>query len=154
MQNTVKVSDDVLVGPQPTREELRELVGEGIRTVVNFRTPGEEDQPMSPEEEAEVVRELGLNYLHVPVSMKSLSTTTVDNLREEFRGMPGPAFAHCRKGKRAAAMLLMHLATEHGWSGEETIERAESLGFAFDQPKLGQFVVNYVDSHGATKEST
>lgn len=145
--DAMKINDEVTVGPQPTEEQLKELAGQGFKSVVNFRTEGEEDQPLSPADEGARAKKLGLEYLHVPVSMKSMSPQTVDQFRERFPDLPKPVFAHCKSGKRAGAMVMMHLASTQGMSGQQTLQQAEQMGFKCDQPELKQFVQQYVDSH-------
>ena len=41
----------------------------------------------------------------------------------------------------------MHMAVEQGMTGEQTLQKAEEMGFECDQPELEQFVKDYVDSH-------
>ena len=147
--DTMKINDEVSVGAQPSEEQLAEFARNGVKTVVNFRTEGEEDQPLSPQAEGEKVRALGMEYLHVPVSMKAMGPEVVDGFREKFPELPKPLYAHCKSGKRAGAMVMMHIASEQGMSGAETLEQAEQMGFKCDQPELKEFVERYVDEHNA-----
>ena len=143
--DAMKINDEVTVGPQPSEEQLKELARQGFRSVVNFRTDGEDDQPLSPAQEGETVKALGMEYLHVPVSMKSMAPETVDRFRQRYPDLPKPVFAHCKSGKRAGAMVMMHVAAQSGMSGEQTLEQAERMGFRCDQPELKAFVRQYVD---------
>lgn len=147
MQDTMKINDQVTVGPQPSEQEISGLSDQEFQTVVNFRTEGEEEQPMSPEAEGEQVKAAGMRYLHIPVSMKSMGPELVDQFREKYSDLPKPVFAHCKSGKRAGAMVMMHMAIEQGMTGEQTLQKAEEMGFECDQPELRQFVQNYVDNH-------
>lgn len=147
MERVIQISDRVTVGPQPTADEIRRLGERGFRSVVNFRTEGEEDQPLSPGAEGEEVRGAGLAYLHIPVSMKAMGPGTVDEFRREFAELPGPVFAHCKSGKRAGAMVMMQMAVERGISGDEALQQAEAMGFECDQPEIKEFVRSYVDGH-------
>ena len=147
---SMKINGQVTVGGQPSADELKELAGQGFKSIVNFRTEGEEDQPLSPAEEGEQVGGLGLQYLHVPVSMQSMTAETVDRFREQFDKLPTPVFAHCKGGTRAGAMVMMHLASEQGMSGEQTLKQAEQMGFECKQPELKRFVETYVDQHART----
>src|SRR5262249_55662477 len=135
------------VGGQPTEDQLAELARAGFRTVVNLRTVGEQDQPLSPEAEGKQVRTLGMAYLHVPVSTKDLKVEKVDEFRRKFAELPRPAFVHCSVGKRAGAFLTMSLAVDQGASGDQALRQAEQMGFRFDQPELEEFVKGYVDRH-------
>ena len=147
MQNTMKINEEVTVGPQPSEQELQQLSSQGFQSVVNFRTDGEEDQPLSPEAEGEKVTAAGLEYVNIPVSMKSMGPEQVDQFRSKFRELPKQVFAHCKSGERAGAMVMMHIASESGMTGEQTLQQAKEMGFECDQPQLEEFVKNYVDSH-------
>lgn len=147
---TMKISDQVTISGQPSSEQLKELAGQGFKSVVNFRTEGEDAQPLSPADEGREVEELGMKYLHVPVSMETLSDETVDRFREQFDKLPKPVFAHCKGGTRAGAMVMMHTASEQGMSGDQTLQQAEKMGFKCNQAELRQFVVNYIDQHTRT----
>jgi uncharacterized protein (TIGR01244 family) len=140
MQNMVKINDQITVGPQPTEAQLKELQNEGFKTIINFRTEGEEEQPLSPKAEAKEIEKLGMQYLHIPISMKSITPETVDRLRRDLDELSKPVFAHCRLGKRAALMVIMHIASEQGMSGAQAIEKAETSGFKPDKAETEQFV--------------
>lgn len=147
MSNYQQFNDQVTVGPQPTQSELERLAAQGFKSIVNFRREDEEDLSLTPLAEGEQVEVAGLEYLHFPVSTDDMSPSTVDAFRDKFCRLPKPVFAHCKSGKRAGAMVMMHFACEEGMSGAETIEKAEKMGFECDQPRLVEFVEGYVDSH-------
>lgn len=151
MSERMKFNDQVTVGPQPSESELESLPNDGFRSVVNFRTAGEEDQPLSPEEEGEKVKAAGMNYLHVPVSMDGMDMSQVDEFRKQYASLPGPVFGHCKSGKRAGAMMMMHTAVENGMSGEQALEQAKNMGFECDKPELEQFVKQYVNQRTKAK---
>ncbi len=147
MNDLMKLSDRITIGGQPASTEIEELKREGFRTIVNLRAPGEDDQPMSPEEERKAVEAAGMNYLHFPVSGATMGPETVDEFREKLPGLEGPVLVHCHAGMRAGALSMMAAAVEQGWSGEETLQKAEAMGFRCEAPQLRQFVRNYVDNH-------
>lgn len=146
MQNTMKINDQITVGPQPEAAELDQLHQQGFKSVVNFRTEGEEDQPMSPEEEGRKIASLGMTYHHEPVDSKDMKEQQVDRFREKLADLPKPVYAHCKTGKRAGAFVMMDQAVSHGMSGEQTLQKAQEMGFECKQPELKQFVKGYVDS--------
>lgn len=147
MNQAMKINDNVTVGPQPTDKELAGLGGRGFQSIINFREAGEEERQTPPETEGSEARMFGLDYLHVPVSMDNLTPEVVDAFRSEFERLPMPVYAHCASGKRAGAMMLMHLGVVNGLSGDETLATAEQMGFECDNDKLKKFVKNYVDTH-------
>lgn len=147
MADKMKINDQVTVGPQPSEEEINQLNQQGFKTVVNFRTVGEDEQPLSPDAEGGKVKAAGMEYLHIPVSMKSMGPELVDQFRSKYPNLPKPVFAHCKSGKRAGAMVMMHMAVQEGMSGEQTLQKAEEMGFKCEQEELREFVKNYVDNH-------
>jgi uncharacterized protein (TIGR01244 family) len=147
MEKVMKINDQVAVGAQPSEDQLQQLGKQGFKTVVNFRTEDEDMQPLSPQAEGEQVKAAGMAYLHIPVSMKSIGPELVDQFREKYPDLPKPIFAHCKSGKRAGAMVMMHMAVEQGMTGDQTLQRAKEMGFECDQPKLEQFVRQSVDEH-------
>jgi uncharacterized protein (TIGR01244 family) len=146
MPEKIKVNDQVSVGPQPSESDLNQLKLQGFESVVNFRTEGEEDQPVSPQEEKQVVEGARMQYLHLPVSMDSMAPERVDRFREQFQQLPKPVFAHCKSGKRAGAMVMMDVAVSQGMTGDQTLQKAQEMGFECDQPELKKMVRDYVDS--------
>ncbi|HAH48410.1 protein tyrosine phosphatase family protein [Gimesia sp.] len=150
MQGTTKINEEITVGPQPDRQEIYEFGKEGFKTIVNFRAPHEQDQPISPLAEDEIVHEAGMEYLHIPMSMNSLNDAQIDQFREKYDSLPKPIFAHCKSGKRAGAAAMMNLAVEQGKSGEQTLQKAKEMGFQCHKPELVEFVKSYVDSHNGS----
>ncbi|TWU23968.1 Beta-lactamase hydrolase-like protein [Novipirellula galeiformis] len=151
MSDKIKLNDQVMVGEQPSESEIDQLGQQGFKTVINFRAEGEEGQPLSPDAEGAKVQAAGMEYLHLPVSMKSMGPELVDRFRTKYPDLPKPVFAHCKSGKRAGAMVVMQMAVEQGMTGAQTLEKAKEMGFECDQPELEQFVRQYVDSHSKAK---
>lgn len=148
MSDRIKISDRFTVSrTQPTREDLQEIKQQGFQSVVNLRTAGEDDTPLSPQEEGEIVKELGMEYLHLPVSRDNLNTARVDRFRQETAELTQPILVHCHTGRRSGAFVMMDVASREGMSGEKTVQKAKDMGFKCDVPRLEEFVENYVDSH-------
>ncbi|MGB3738341.1 MAG: protein tyrosine phosphatase family protein [Pontixanthobacter sp.] len=146
MTNMKKINDRFTVGmAPPSADDLRDLAEAGYKSVVNLRCEEEPGQPLEPARESEEARAVALEYKHIPVSGDSMSNALVDQFRDGVKALPGPVFVHCASGKRAGAFTMMHLAAENGMSGDATLEQAEAMGFACDEPALEQFVRGYVD---------
>ncbi|MDX1540204.1 MAG: sulfur transferase domain-containing protein, partial [Geminicoccaceae bacterium] len=92
-----------------------------------------------------IVRDLGMTYLHHPVKSDAMGPDLVDRFRERLQDLPRPIYAHCASGKRSGAFVMMHLAVEQGITGQQTVEKAASMGFECDTPELEKFVTSYVD---------
>jgi uncharacterized protein (TIGR01244 family) len=127
------VTDRITIADQPTEAELASLSAEGYVGVVNLRHDGEPEQPLSPAAEGETVRALGLDYLHQGVGGAPLSDQAVAAVSEFLdRHADGRVLVHCRKGGRAAALTLLHLARKQGWSPSETLARGEAMGLKIE----------------------
>lgn len=142
-----QISDTVSVGPQPSEDELDSLAEQGFKTIINLRTDQEEDQPLNPATEGELVRAKGLEYRNIPVSMDNMEPTLVDKFRNDLASLPSPTYVHCLSGKRAGAFVMMDEGVRNNMSGSDVLDQAEEMGFKCDQPELKQFVTEYVDSH-------
>jgi uncharacterized protein (TIGR01244 family) len=142
----IKINDGLSVDTgQPTREELERLAQEGFKTVVNLRTAGEQNQPLSPEAEGEVARKSGLDYLHIPVGSTDPQPEQVDQFKKQLSGLPGPVLVHCASGKRSGAFAVLQLADQEGLSGDGALARAKELGFDWKSPQLEDFVQRYLN---------
>jgi uncharacterized protein (TIGR01244 family) len=118
--------------------------------VINLRNDGEPEQPLSTSEEGERVRASGLEYLHYGVGAAPLSESGVDSV-DEFLGRhaarSGKVLVHCRKGSRAAALVLLHLAREKNWGADESLDKGRELGLGLEGG-LRTLVENYLRDHG------
>ncbi len=128
----------------PGTETLEQAASAGMKSVVNFRHEGE-NGGLSPEEERQQAEQLGLSYLHHPVTADSLDAALVDDFRRSLNELPQPVLLHCASGKRAGAMTLMALAADKGWEGETALQEGKARGLDLTEEKIGQFVKTYVD---------
>ncbi len=147
MDQVIRLDENYAVATsEPTRETFNDMAADGFRSVVSFQTQGEE-QKLLIDEERRVAEQAGLAFYHQSVSGESLDDEAVDRFRTAVSDLPKPVLLHCSSGKRAGAMIMMHLADEKGLSGDEALEKAASMGFECDNPKLEAFVTDYVDRH-------
>lgn len=84
-------------------------------------------------------------YLNIPVSMQNMSPELVDQFRDQLGKLDAPMYVHCHKEKRAGAFAMMHTSIEAGHTGEQTLQRAEQMGFECDVPELKESVKNYIN---------
>ena len=149
MEQYFKINDDITVGPQPTSAQLQQLQSDGIQSIVNFRVEGEDEESLPPQIEGDTVRAAGMTYLHIPVTLKAMTGESVDRFRSAYAELPKPVFAHCKSGKRAAAMAMMNIAVDEGITAEQTFENAKTMGIELGQPELESFMQNYINRHSA-----
>lgn len=137
MNRFKQLEDSMLLGPQPTEEDLQQARQHGIRTIIDFRLPSE-----TPAPNAEAAARNGLAYANIPVSKANLSEEQINELDRVMQEKEGPFLIHCASGARAAMLLALSRAKKNNWSAERTFEEARSMGFDLQtSPEFARFVV-------------
>lgn len=142
------IDDGLCVASQPERQQFAELRDGGFRTVINLRVDNEEDGMLRPFDEGDLVREAGMEYMNLPVSMKQLRPEQVDEFCHAVESLEGPILVHCKSGKRAAAFAAACAARRHGWSSSQTLDELQKRGITLEDSPLRAFIANYIDQHG------
>jgi uncharacterized protein (TIGR01244 family) len=120
-----------------------------VKTVINLRVEHESPDQIDPVDEGNLVREAGMEYLHIPVIGSQIREGQVDEFRNAVSQLPKPIFVHCQKGKRAGVLAMMDQGVRNRWSGKETIAKAREAGLEIDDAALVTFIREYVDSRKA-----
>jgi len=112
--NYLKVSDELITGGQPTADQLRAAAAEGFATVINLA-------PLNPshslEDEAGLVRALGLNYFHIPVEWDNPQASDFAAFEATLAHLPpGKALIHCVANFRVTAFYALYAQKHLGWS--------------------------------------
>jgi uncharacterized protein (TIGR01244 family) len=139
------ITPQITIGDQPTEADLARLKAEGYAGVVNLRNDGEPEQPLSTAVEGDKVRALGMDYIQMGVGGTPLTETGVKAVCD-FIDYHGKVMVHCRKGGRAAAIVLIHQARVNGWSAAEAAAKGRGLGLEVDGG-LRSIVETYLDDH-------
>lgn len=138
MKDPIKLSDRLSAGGQPTENDLHKLVEAGFKSVVNLRTEGEKNQPMSPDAERAKAEEAGLGYRHVPVSVTALSAGDLDTFRKAIEELQGPVYVHCGAGQRACAFSL--LVERQDKTPDAVLKEAEQKGIDLPDAPVRDFI--------------
>lgn len=140
------ITPNITIADQPTDQDLLDCKYEGYAGVVNLRNDGEPEQPMSTSAEGERVRSVGMEYLHYGVGGKPLDApgvTGVCDFIDRVTANGSKVLIHCRKGGRAAALVLIQQARARGWSASQAIEKGRAAGLVVEGP-LQAVVENYL----------
>jgi uncharacterized protein (TIGR01244 family) len=92
----VTVGDDMFIGGQPTEKALRELRAKGVTTIVNLRMP--EEMARVGFDEAALAKELGMRYVHIPVSGRPenpYGPQALDTFAAAMASADGKVLLHC-----------------------------------------------------------
>ena len=126
---TDKQSDGRLIfAGQPTEDELRAFAALGGTTVINARTQIEMDRLKF--DEAELCKELGLVYAHIPVSSSKLTAAEPFALGLALDENPGPILMHCGSGSRVSTIYGLHLIQSNQMTVDQAMAHALEMGMS------------------------
>jgi uncharacterized protein (TIGR01244 family) len=143
------ITSAITIADQPTEDDLVRLKSEGYIGVVNLRNAGEPEQPMNPSEEGHKVQSLGMEYLHYGVGGSPLSEHGVEavcDFVDRHTQAGKKVLVHCRKGPRAAALVLLQQARSNHWKPEEVIAKGQKMGLNVEGG-LRMLVETYIQQH-------
>src|SRR5262245_45741656 len=143
IRNFLQVSTDICTGGQPRPEHFAKLKAQGVKTVLNLRTPGEH----RADEERQAVEQAGLKYFNIPVVYMAPKPENADEfLKITDDPANRPMFIHCTAAIRVGAFWMIRRVLRDGMSIDAALEEARKVGFK-DAPHLEQFVRAYIASH-------
>lgn len=140
----VSVGDDMFIAGQPTEEALRDLKAKGVTTVVNLRMP--EEMAQIGFDEAALLRELGIAYVHIPMRGSvehPYGPKQLDEFAAAMDSAHGKVLLHCTIAWRAshlwAAYLIRdrHVPAATALSQTRLINLREEAPFGPQQPIEG-----------------
>jgi protein tyrosine phosphatase (PTP) superfamily phosphohydrolase (DUF442 family) len=143
IRNFVRINDEFCTGGQPRLEHLERLKAEGVKAIINLRTPSEH---RATEEEAKA-KELGLRYFNIPVVFadpKEEQATEFLKITDDPKNRP--AFIHCTAAIRVGAFWMIRRILRDGWTLEAAEEEAKKIGLR-ESPHLNAFVRKYIENH-------
>ncbi|MFO0958513.1 MAG: sulfur transferase domain-containing protein [Isosphaeraceae bacterium] len=139
------VTPTIAIADQPSGADISALREGGYVGVVNLRQDGEPEQPIGVDAEGAMVRAHGIDYLHYAVGSAPLSAEGVSAVSDFIEQADGKVLVQCRKGGRAAALVLLHLARVQGWPASEVFERGEAIGLKVEGAGLRSLVSAYLE---------
>ena len=119
-----RLDDRIAAAGQPTRQELVAVAKAGYQAVINLHTSS--DLP----DEGEVVRSLGLEYVHINVPWEHPERSHLERFfaameaRQEQR-----LFVHCAANKRVSAFMALYRIHRQGWPVEKAMEPVDLSTF-------------------------
>lgn len=127
----------VLVGGQPTMEQLERVRDLGYTRIVNLRMPDELGSTT-----AEQVEALGMEYVPLPISgSDALDEEHARALAAALEGADGPIMVHCGSGNRVGALFALKAFYVDHASPEEALQIGRQSGLTRLEPvvrdKLG-----------------
>lgn len=135
--------EGVATAGQPTTEGLEWVAKQGYKAVINFRT---DNEGVDIKAETEIAKRLGMNYVHIPVSLSTLSDDQVEAFMAAMKHPQNhPIFIHCGSANRVGGFWMIYLVEKDGYSMEKAEEEARKVGLS--SPKLIEFARDYLKRH-------
>ena len=140
IRNFLQVTPEFCTGGQPRVEHFAKLKADGVKSVLNLRTPGEH---RAEEEQAAVVK-AGLKYFNIPFVYTAPSDAQVDEfLRLTDDPANRPMFIHCTAAIRVGAFWTIRRALRDGMPVDAALEEGRKIGLV-NAPHLEEFARNYI----------
>ena len=143
IRNFLQVTPQFCTGGQPRLENFARLKADGVKAVLNLRTPGEH----RADEEQAAVEKAGMKYFNIPV----VYTAPTDAQADEFLKITDdpanrPMFIHCTAAIRVGAFWMIRRALRDGMTVDAALEDARKVGLT-NAPHLEEFARKYIAAH-------
>jgi protein tyrosine phosphatase (PTP) superfamily phosphohydrolase (DUF442 family) len=123
--NACQILPSIVTGGQPTADHLKALKEAGGEIVLDLRDPMEP----RPVDEAALVRDLGMEYVNVPVRAGSLDDATLEHILSVLRGAGDrTVFFHCGSGSRVGGALIPYFIIDQGLEEQDAVDQAMRVG--------------------------
>ena len=119
------VADGIYRGGQPNEKGFAFLKEQGVKTIINLR---------SKDDEGEMVRELGMQYFHIPIRLafpwSKIPDAAIEKYFEVINNPENhPIFFHCHRGAdRVGALAAFYRIANQGWEAEKAWTEARDIG--------------------------
>lgn len=117
IQAFLLLSDRVGTAGQPTVAQFTDIRAAGYQSIVNLAQVHSTD---AIPEEGEIVTQLGMEYVHIPVDWE---TPTLDDVTQFFEVMDqrsdSQVFVHCAKNMRVSAFMYLYRVLRQQMAPEE-----------------------------------
>ena len=136
--NYRRVNDRISTGGQPTQEQLRSAATEGFSTVINLATGSAH---FSLDDEADLVRSLGMAYHHIPVEWENPQESDFAAFEAALQEHPeDKTLIHCAANFRVTAFYSLYALKHLGWTEAQADEFRASIWGGSDYPIWEKFI--------------
>jgi protein tyrosine phosphatase (PTP) superfamily phosphohydrolase (DUF442 family) len=140
--NACQILPTVITGGQPNAEQLRALQDAGGGIVLDLRDPMEP----RPVDESAMVRELGMEYVNVPVRAGSLDDAALARILDVLRGAGDrTVFVHCGSGNRVGGALIPYFILDKDMDEQDAVDQAMRVGLR--SAEMMEWGVDYARRH-------
>ena len=118
--NFLQLSDQLATSGQPTEEQFDEIHRAGFEVVINL---GLTDTDYALRNEAVLVRNLGMKYVHIPVIWENPILENLDEFSSTMEEHQGKQlFVHCAANMRVSVFMALYRILHLGWDRERAMD--------------------------------
>jgi uncharacterized protein (TIGR01244 family) len=123
--NFLQLTENIATSGQPTEDQLARISEEGFEIVINLALTGKD---YSLEDEAGVVEELGMEYIHLPVIWEDPSSSDFDAFVMAMQANHGKKlYIHCAANMRVSVFMALYRILHLGWEREPAFEDVHKI---------------------------
>ncbi len=129
------VGSDLFIGGQPTEQALRDLKAKGVTTVINLRMP--EEMKQVGFDEAALVKELGMRYVHIPMrgsAENPYGPKQLDEFAAAIAAADGKVLLHCTVAWRASHIWAAYLIRDRKVPVSTALAQTRSINLRDEAP--------------------
>ena len=133
------VGSDLFIAGQPTEKALRDLKAKGVTTVINLRMP--EEMKQVGFDEAALLKELGMNYVHIPMrgsAENPYGPKQLDQFAAAIASADAKVLLHCTVAWRASHIWAAYLIRDRGVPVATALAQTRSINLRDEAPFGGQ----------------
>lgn len=132
------VGSDLFIAGQPTEKALRDLKAKGVTTVINLRMP--EEMKQIGFDEAALLKELGMNYVHIPMRgtpEHPYGPAQLDRFAAALASADGKVLLHCTVAWRASHLWGAYLIRDRGVAVATALAQTRRINLRDEAPFNG-----------------
>lgn len=138
--NFARVDRKLYRGGQPNTDGFRQLKEMGVKTIINLR--------LEDSSEEAIVKDLGLNYVHIPIPDTTPPTKgqTALFLKILNENRNDRVFVHCAAGKNRTSAMVSVWRIEHGMKPSDALRESLKFGLHPDflaADRIEDFILRY-----------
>ena len=136
--NFLALSENLLTGGMPTKEQLADAARQGVQLVINL-APHEVSNALPGE--TELVTSLGMQYINIPVIWNTPTKDGLDRFMDAMdQNRDKKILVHCQANFRATAFVALHRILRQGWNTDEAMEGMNQIWDTEDYPIWKMFI--------------
>lgn len=132
MANTIMFSKKIIVGGQPTIDDLHNMQASGITQIVNLRPENE----VIDFDEVALIQQLGMQYHLIPVTEIATFTRKTAEKLLQILALEEPTLVHCASGNRVGALIALAAYWCEGVNAQDALDKGLQAGLTKLAPEV------------------